>query len=203
MRVRAAGLAARDQPARPVRRARSRPIRVGPLRVLVFLTTFLPLSMNGSRRSSSNYNGNGAAGTSKEPNGLLVLIPIYNDWDAVGLLLPAWTGRWRAPVSSPTSCSWTTGPRRPPAHWPANHGVPWAASRCWRCAECRTPAGDCHRAGVRRTTPSRAPLVVMDGDGEDAPEDVPRLLACLEENPEQGGVRRATTRSESLMFRVF
>ncbi len=47
-------------------------------------------------------------------------------------------------------------------------------------------------------------VVVMDGDGEDAPEDVPRLLAQLEA---EGGRRivfaERTRRSESLTFRFF
>jgi hypothetical protein len=47
-------------------------------------------------------------------------------------------------------------------------------------------------------------LVVMDGDGEDAPEDVPRLLACLSENDQRMVVfAERTRRSESLTFRVF
>jgi hypothetical protein len=47
-------------------------------------------------------------------------------------------------------------------------------------------------------------VVVMDGDGEDAPEDVPRLLARLRE--EQGRTivfAERTRRSESLTFRFF
>jgi hypothetical protein len=49
-----------------------------------------------------------------------------------------------------------------------------------------------------------AVLVVMDGDGEDAPEDVPRLLACLRENESDTVVfAERTRRSESLTFRAF
>jgi glycosyltransferase involved in cell wall biosynthesis len=47
-------------------------------------------------------------------------------------------------------------------------------------------------------------LVVMDGDGEDSPRDVPRLVA---ESRRQGGTRivfaERTLRSESVTFRVF
>lgn len=58
----------------------------------------------------------------------------------------------------------------------------------------------CHIAAER---PCRA-VVVMDGDGEDAPADVPRLLAVFEQH---GGKEivfaERLKRSEALLFRVF
>jgi polyisoprenyl-phosphate glycosyltransferase len=46
-------------------------------------------------------------------------------------------------------------------------------------------------------------VVVMDGDGEDRPEDVPRLLAALERSQEPSLVfGERTRRSESLTFRL-
>jgi hypothetical protein len=55
-----------------------------------------------------------------------------------------------------------------------------------------------------RMLPAYSAVVVMDGDGEDAPEDVPRLLNRLE--AEGGRVivfAERTRRSESLVFRIF
>ena len=47
-------------------------------------------------------------------------------------------------------------------------------------------------------------FVVMDADGEDRPEDVPRLLAALESGPELSVVvAQRTKRSERLVFRAF
>jgi hypothetical protein len=45
-------------------------------------------------------------------------------------------------------------------------------------------------------------LVIMDGDGEDAPEDVPRLLACLHQNQQNVVFAERTRRSESVTFRI-
>ena len=48
-------------------------------------------------------------------------------------------------------------------------------------------------------------IVTMDADGEDRPEDLPRLLAPLEENPSELGflsVARRTKRQESIRFRT-
>ncbi len=56
---------------------------------------------------------------------------------------------------------------------------------------------------ARMTTPYEA-VVVMDGDGEDAPEDVPRLLDRLEAEGGRSIVfAERTRRSESLTFRFF
>lgn len=46
-------------------------------------------------------------------------------------------------------------------------------------------------------------VVIMDSDGEDAPEDVPRLLArCREENHEKIVMAIRSKRSETFLFRV-
>jgi glycosyltransferase involved in cell wall biosynthesis len=53
-------------------------------------------------------------------------------------------------------------------------------------------------------TPAYEAVVVMDGDGEDAPEDVPRLLERLEADGGRAIVfAERTRRSESLVFRIF
>lgn len=54
-----------------------------------------------------------------------------------------------------------------------------------------------HRMGVQ------APLIVMDCDGEDRPQDIPRLLAEAERRPETIIFARRARRSEGWVFRVF
>jgi glycosyltransferase involved in cell wall biosynthesis len=55
-----------------------------------------------------------------------------------------------------------------------------------------------------RRAPAYGAVVVMDGDGEDAPEDVPRLLERLEAEGGRAIVfAERTRRSESLVFRFF
>ena len=119
---------------------------------------------------------------------------------------PAWTECWRAPVSSPTSCSWTMGlPCGRRLIGTQSHGAPWAASRCWRCDgmsgtsgrspsrwrssnNTSRPSARCH--GRRRRRRAR---------GRTAPARVPRS-----EPREQGGVRGAHADDpKAVMFRVF
>ncbi len=45
--------------------------------------------------------------------------------------------------------------------------------------------------------------IVMDSDGEDRPEDIPRLLAALRESPAHVVVARRARRSEGTLFKVF
>ena len=137
---------------------------------------------------------------------LLVLIPIYNDWAAAGLLLPrldqvlADTGL-TADVLLIDDGS-TTGI---PADWP---GHDWRALDCIEVLTLRRNVGHQRAIAIalafveRHRSPDV--VVVMDGDGEDAPEDVPRLLACLHENEGSTVVfAERTRRSESVLFRVF
>lgn len=46
-------------------------------------------------------------------------------------------------------------------------------------------------------------VIVMDCDGEDRPEDIPRLIATALSNPDQIVCARRSKRSESLIFRSF
>ena len=138
-------------------------------------------------------------------NELLVLIPIYNDWAAVGLLLLDLdrvlidAGRI-ADVLLVDDGSTTD----PPARWLAEH---WRALRRIEMLSLRRNVGHQRAIGIALAfvDQQRASdaLVVMDGDGEDAPKDIPRLLECLHENGERTVVfAERTRRSESLAFRV-
>lgn len=49
----------------------------------------------------------------------------------------------------------------------------------------------------------QSPLIVMDCDGEDRPQDIPRLLAEAERRPEAIVFARRARRSEGWLFRVF
>jgi hypothetical protein len=137
---------------------------------------------------------------------LLVLIPIYNDWAAAGLLLPRLDQvladtNLTADVLLIDDGS-TTGI---PADWP---GHDWRALDCIEVLALRRNVGHQRAIAIalafveRHRSPDV--VVVMDGDGEDAPEDVPRLLACLHENERSTVVfAERTRRSESVLFRVF
>jgi hypothetical protein len=137
---------------------------------------------------------------------LLVLIPIYNDWVAVGLLLPGLDRVLAgAGLTADVLLVDDGSSVRPPAHWPEDQ---WRALGHVDILSLRRNVGHQRAIGIALAFVEQhiapAVLVVMDGDGEDAPEDVPRLLACLDEYEGRTVVfAERTRRSESRLFRTF
>lgn len=137
---------------------------------------------------------------------LLVLIPIYNDWKAAGLLLPRLdqvlgTAGLTADVLLIDDGSTSSVPTHFPGH-------DWIALDCIEVLSLRRNVGHQRAIAIalafveRHRSPGA--VVVMDGDGEDAPRDVPRLLACLDEHQRSTVVfAERTRRTESRTFRVF
>jgi glycosyltransferase involved in cell wall biosynthesis len=139
---------------------------------------------------------------------VIILVPLFNDWDAFAALavridaVLAAGGREAdilvvddASVVDPDSLA-TFGP--------------YQSLRRVEVLRLRRNLG--HQRAIAigltyiqaRMSAAYEAVVVMDGDGEDAPEDVPRLLARLEA---EGGrlivFAERTRRSESLTFRFF
>ena len=115
-------------------------------------------------------------------NDLLILIPIYNDWEAVGLLLPSLDRVLAgAGLIADVLLVDDGSTVRPPAHW---HAHAWRGLGRIEVLTLRRNVG--HQRAIAIALAfveqhlSPDVLVVMDGDGEDAPEDIPRLLACLD-----------------------
>lgn len=137
---------------------------------------------------------------------IVVLIPVFNDWESLGLLLPelddALAERgFEADILVVDDGS-TIGPDEPFVD------RPFAALRRIDVLRLRRNLGHQRAIAVGLSYVEdclRAPtVVVMDGDGEDDPRDVPRLL----ERVEQTGRTRIvfaerTRRSESRSFRIF
>lgn len=137
---------------------------------------------------------------------VLILIPIYNDWDAVGLLLPildrVLTG---AGVVADVLLVDDGSTLQPPAHF---HVQIWRALGRIEVLALRRNVGHQRAIAIALAFVEQQlgpnVLVVMDGDGEDAPEDIPRLLACLDQNQRNKVVfAERTRRSESMTFRAF
>ncbi len=140
------------------------------------------------------------------PAPLLVLIPVYNDWDAVALLLAeldrVLTGRPEEVhvllVDDGSTDPWEAAP------------LPRAFARIARVDVLVLRRNLGHQRAIAiglayadAQLAARA-VVVMDGDGEDAPADVPRLLDRCEQHANRRIVFAARTRrSEGLAFRVF
>jgi hypothetical protein len=137
--------------------------------------------------------------------GPVVLIPVFNDWAVVAKLIPrldaalaarGYTARLLVVDDGSTDS-------RPDELADA----PLAAIREVRIVRLRRNLGHqralaigiCH---VHEHVPCRA-IVVMDGDGEDLPEDVPRLLEAMEANGRRKSVfAERLRRSESTAFRA-
>lgn len=136
----------------------------------------------------------------------VVLMPVYNDWEAARLLLHALdeqlaAHRMQVDVICVDDCSTV-----PP---PTDLGsVPTRGIRRMDVVSLRRNLGHqralavglCYVEAVR---PCRA-TIVMDADGEDLASDVPRLIQAFESGPEQRIVfAQRTRRSEGLLFATF
>lgn len=137
-------------------------------------------------------------------NRLVVVIPVYDDWESVMLLLPQLdavlaTQDVTAEALLVDDCS--TRDR------PASLGtLPLSAIQELRVLRLRRNLGH-QRAiaiGLTHVEGARpdARALVMDGDGEDQPSDVPALLAESAANPTSIVFAARRKRSESVGFRV-
>lgn len=145
------------------------------------------------------------SGPEPDAETLFVLIPTFNDWEALRLLLvdlEAVLAREELQAEVLLVDDGSTVPA--PVDLIPNSSV--ALTRI-DLMTLRRNVGH-QRAiaiGLSYLEANRTPsaVVVMDGDGEDAPRDVPRLLGRMQE---QGGTHivfaERTRRSESLLFRV-
>jgi len=136
----------------------------------------------------------------------LVLMPVHNDWDAAAAvlrLLDAELARHSLSARVLIVDDGSTSPA--PAGWCQE---PFQAVRPVEILELRCNLGHQRALAVglafveaNRSCPA---IVIMDGDGEDAPQDVPRLL---ERFAAEGGraivFAERTRRTEGLLFRWF
>ncbi len=137
---------------------------------------------------------------------IVILIPVFNDWTSLARLLPdldaILTAHGLEAEVLVVDDGSTTGPEE--------FSDPDTLTALVRIDILRLRRNLGHQraiavglAYVEDCLQSRA-VVVMDGDGEDDPADVPRLLERLEEVGSETIVfAERTRRSESLVFRVF
>jgi glycosyltransferase involved in cell wall biosynthesis len=136
---------------------------------------------------------------------LVILVPVYNDWEAAGLLLSDLAGKLPQ-TGSVRVVLVDDGSNEPlPAKWKATgwerfERVDVLSLRRNLGHQRALAIGLCH---VEANIPCHA-VVVMDGDGEDSPADVPRLLERMRaEGNAKIVFAERTKRSESLLFRLF
>jgi polyisoprenyl-phosphate glycosyltransferase len=138
----------------------------------------------------------------------IILIPLFNDWDTFAKLAVQLDAVLAASQREADILIVDDASVVDPA--PQTAYGPYRALRRVEVLRLRRNLGHQRAIAIGLTyiqaqmTTAYEAVVVMDGDGEDAPEDVPRLIAQLEA---EGGRRivfaERTRRSESLTFRFF
>lgn len=149
----------------------------------------------------------------KRERSVLILIPCFNDWEALAKLLPQ--------IDS-VLYTWQRG--REEANWLVSVLVVDDAStepmpRAWPCRVLETIESltvlqlRCNLSHQRAIAvglyhahefTDASAVLVMDADGEDRPEDLPALLEEFERNEEMAAVFAARTRRlESMTFQLF
>ncbi len=136
--------------------------------------------------------------------GVVILIPVYDDWDALGLLLEklddALSQEGESARVIVVDDGSTTEPRISDGGFHALRRIDILTLRRNLGHQRAIAVG---LAYVEKNVPCDA-LVLMDGDGEDAPEDVPRLLeAFRREGARKVIFAERTRRSETWAFLVF
>lgn len=137
---------------------------------------------------------------------IVILIPVFNDWESLTRLLPELDAALAARAVEADVLVVDDGSTAEPAEDPIRR--PSAALKRIDVLRLRRNLGHQRAiavglAYVEDRLGSRA-VVVMDGDGEDDPADVPRLIERLEKDGSNRIVfADRTRRSESLGFRSF
>jgi polyisoprenyl-phosphate glycosyltransferase len=133
---------------------------------------------------------------------IYIVIPLFNDWEALGLLLdkiretvePAIRQRFHFLIVD--DCSVTDY-----RQLPTDTGYGLSILRLWRNVG--------HQKAIAlglsylADQPDVYTTIVMDSDGEDQPEDMPKLLKALDEKPGQIVFAHRAKRQESRLFKTF
>lgn len=137
---------------------------------------------------------------------LVIVIPIYNDWDAVSLLLSQ-VDRVLAVAELHARVLLVDDGSESPGQESFEPGV-YTAIDGVDVLVLRRNVGHQRAIGIgltyvyERMRPER--VLVMDGDGEDDPADVPRLLAALDASGRRAVVfAERRRRSEGMVFTAF
>lgn len=137
---------------------------------------------------------------------IAVVIPVYNDWESVGRLLQGLgtVGRENSLAFSVILVDDASSVPAPDAF----PGLDETAIPRLRIVRLAFNLGHQRAIAVGIVVASEQvaeleATVVMDGDGEDRPEDLPRLLQASKANPSAIVCARRARRSESVAFKAF
>ena len=134
-----------------------------------------------------------------------IVIPVYNDWESVKILLKGINEQYITLGEKVDVLLVDDGSRLQPGNdWPEHlkqiSEVRILTLRRNLGHQRAICVGLCHLCAYSDCTS----VVIMDGDGEDDPSDIPRLLKELQENPDISIVfAERRKRSEGLVFTFF
>ncbi|GAB4023586.1 glycosyltransferase [Spirosoma koreense] len=136
------------------------------------------------------------------PDRIHIVIPLFNDWQALGLLLerirlvcePALVQRMAFLIVDDCSVmNYDTLPT----------GIGESISILHLFRNVGHQKAIALGLSYLASLPEQYPAIVMDSDGEDRPEDIPKLLETGVEQPGRVVFAHRSKRHESLVFRVF
>jgi polyisoprenyl-phosphate glycosyltransferase len=132
-----------------------------------------------------------------------ILIPIFNDWESLARLLPEIDGALASEGLRGRVTIVDDGSTRAPNE--ENRRQTYTNLRAVELVRLRCNLGHQRAIAVGLTHLSKSSarakaVVVMDGDGEDRPQDVPRLIAELSGNPAAVVFAARTKRFEARVF---
>ncbi|AUD04929.1 glycosyltransferase [Spirosoma pollinicola] len=136
------------------------------------------------------------------PDRINIVIPLFNDWQALGLLLerirdvnePALTSRLSFLIVD--DCSSTDYDTLP-------NGIGQSLSVLRLFRNVGHQKAIALGLSYLASLPDQYPTIVMDSDGEDRPEDIPKLLEKGAANPGNVVFAHRAKRHESVTFRLF
>ena len=138
-------------------------------------------------------------------NKLIILMPVYNDWDALSLLLPMLDRALKADGLTAGILLVDDGSTTAP---PKNFETVFEAIVSVDVLSLRRNLGHQRAIAVGlsyiEANHAQASVIVMDSDGEDDPKDVPRLIReCAAHREEKIVFAARTKRSEGWTFTFF
>lgn len=136
---------------------------------------------------------------------LVILIPVYNDWESVALLLPELDAAVAHAATHTHVLLVDDGSTQPApltlGLWPHLDRIDVLVLRRNLGHQRAIAVGLCH---LYAHHDAWAAVLIMDGDGEDSPADIPRLVEqFLALGAGTVVFAERTRRSESLLFRLF
>ena len=131
---------------------------------------------------------------------IIILIPVYNDWESLNKLLIEINKNIKSFNDINFEClivndASTTGP--PEIHKPNNIELVELLNMRENRGHAR-----CNAFGIRYIFQNKKfdYLILMDGDGEDKPEEIKSLIQKIKDNPNLSVVAKRIKRSEGLFF---